>query len=183
MFSGLTNQVSNWMGKKGEDGSDLPPDEKVASPGPVDPELDLEKKDTRYNHRSFYDLTPPLPLFSSSFPTLNFHFFVNFKNFFFLEFQNKDNIDIVNNNVSLKEKNEISKLSLTGDLDKKNKIKQSVFQNGGEGKNGFFVLVVPAMFLQKKEFLKKTRVGIDSSQSGINWQSEGRADHVSFIDS
>lgn len=47
MFSGLTNQVSNWMGKKGEDGSELPPEEKIMSPG-AEGDLDLEKKDSRY---------------------------------------------------------------------------------------------------------------------------------------
>ncbi|XP_033210239.1 synapse-associated protein of 47 kDa isoform X2 [Belonocnema kinseyi] len=43
MFSGLTSQVSNWMGKKGEDGSVLP-EEKVGSPG-AGGEIDAEKKD------------------------------------------------------------------------------------------------------------------------------------------
>ena len=46
MFSGLTNQVSNWMGKKGED-SELPTEEKVMSPG-AEGDLDLEKN-TRYS--------------------------------------------------------------------------------------------------------------------------------------
>ncbi|XP_043281514.1 synapse-associated protein of 47 kDa isoform X4 [Venturia canescens] len=45
MFSGLTNQMSTWMGKKGEDGTELPADEKVLSPG-AEGELDLEKKDS-----------------------------------------------------------------------------------------------------------------------------------------
>ncbi|XP_044006938.1 synapse-associated protein of 47 kDa isoform X2 [Aphidius gifuensis] len=44
MFSGLTNQMSTWMGKKGEDGSELT-EEKVASPG-VEGEQDFEKKDS-----------------------------------------------------------------------------------------------------------------------------------------
>ncbi|XP_034948684.1 synapse-associated protein of 47 kDa isoform X3 [Chelonus insularis] len=42
MFSGLTNQVSNWMGKKGEENSELT-EEKPMSPGETD--QDLEKKD------------------------------------------------------------------------------------------------------------------------------------------
>ncbi|KAK0173292.1 hypothetical protein PV328_006511 [Microctonus aethiopoides] len=43
MFSGLTNQMSNWMGKKGEDGTDLT-EEKVMSPG-AEGDQDVEKKD------------------------------------------------------------------------------------------------------------------------------------------
>lgn len=31
MFTGLTNQVSNWMGKKGEDGAELPAEETAAT--------------------------------------------------------------------------------------------------------------------------------------------------------
>ncbi|XP_072748967.1 synapse-associated protein of 47 kDa isoform X3 [Anoplolepis gracilipes] len=43
MFSGLTNQVSNWMGKKPENGSEVPGGEqKVASPE-VESAADLEK--------------------------------------------------------------------------------------------------------------------------------------------
>lgn len=45
MFSGLTNQVSNWMGKKGEEGGELT-EEKIASPS-AETEVDLEKKDSR----------------------------------------------------------------------------------------------------------------------------------------
>ena len=45
MFSGLTNQVSNWMGKKGEDGSELPAEENVATEAGV--EVSAEK-DARY---------------------------------------------------------------------------------------------------------------------------------------
>ncbi|XP_014474674.1 PREDICTED: synapse-associated protein of 47 kDa isoform X2 [Dinoponera quadriceps] len=43
MFSGLTNQVSNWMGKKPENGGELPAEPKAASP---EAEIggDLEKK-------------------------------------------------------------------------------------------------------------------------------------------
>ncbi|XP_043483686.1 synapse-associated protein of 47 kDa isoform X2 [Leptopilina heterotoma] len=43
MFSGLTNQVSTWIGKKGEDDS-VVPEEKVGSPG-AGGDLDAEKKD------------------------------------------------------------------------------------------------------------------------------------------
>lgn len=46
MFSGLTNQMSTWMGKKGEDGSELT-EEKVVSPN-AEGEHDIEKKDGRY---------------------------------------------------------------------------------------------------------------------------------------
>lgn len=46
MFSGLTNQVSNWMGKKGEDGSELT-EEKVVSPGAAEGEQE-PPKDSRY---------------------------------------------------------------------------------------------------------------------------------------
>lgn len=60
MFSGLTNQVSTWIGKKGEDESVLP-EEKVGSPG-AGGDLDAEKKDNRY-----------------SFHLLNFRKFCNFQ--------------------------------------------------------------------------------------------------------
>ncbi|EZA51749.1 Synapse-associated protein of 47 kDa [Ooceraea biroi] len=43
MFSGLTNQVSTWMGKKPENGSELPPEQKAASPE-AETAADLEKK-------------------------------------------------------------------------------------------------------------------------------------------
>ncbi|XP_029154786.1 synapse-associated protein of 47 kDa isoform X4 [Nylanderia fulva] len=43
MFSGLTNQVSNWIGKKPENGSEVPGEQKVASPE-VESAADLEKK-------------------------------------------------------------------------------------------------------------------------------------------
>lgn len=46
MFSGLTNQVSTWMGKKGEDGTEVT-EEKPSSPT-LEGDQDLEKKDTRY---------------------------------------------------------------------------------------------------------------------------------------
>lgn len=46
MFSGLTNQVSTWIGKKGEDDS-VVTEEKVGSPG-AGGDLDAEKKDNRY---------------------------------------------------------------------------------------------------------------------------------------
>ncbi|XP_015599553.1 synapse-associated protein of 47 kDa isoform X2 [Cephus cinctus] len=45
MFSGLTSQVSNWMGKKAEDGTELPAEEKIVSPA-ADGDIDLEKKDS-----------------------------------------------------------------------------------------------------------------------------------------
>ncbi|XP_043252791.1 synapse-associated protein of 47 kDa isoform X2 [Colletes gigas] len=44
MFSGLTNQMSTWMGKKSEDGMEVP-DKKVASPV-AEGEVDVEKKDS-----------------------------------------------------------------------------------------------------------------------------------------
>ncbi|XP_011139407.1 synapse-associated protein of 47 kDa isoform X3 [Harpegnathos saltator] len=43
MFSGLTNQVSTWMGKKPENGSELPAEPKAASPD-AETGGDLEKK-------------------------------------------------------------------------------------------------------------------------------------------
>ncbi|KAM0726641.1 Synapse-associated protein of 47 kDa [Formica fusca] len=43
MFSGLTNQVSNWMGKKPENGSEVTGEQKVASPD-AESAVDLEKK-------------------------------------------------------------------------------------------------------------------------------------------
>ncbi|XP_051163137.1 synapse-associated protein of 47 kDa isoform X3 [Leptopilina boulardi] len=43
MFSGLTNQVSTWIGKKGEDDTVMP-EEKIGSPG-AGGDLDAEKKD------------------------------------------------------------------------------------------------------------------------------------------
>lgn len=43
MFSGLTNQVSNWMGKKPENGGEETSEQKVASPE-VESAADLEKK-------------------------------------------------------------------------------------------------------------------------------------------
>ncbi|XP_046746360.1 synapse-associated protein of 47 kDa isoform X3 [Diprion similis] len=48
MFSGLTSQVSNWMGKKNDDGTETPVEEKqqaAGSPG-AEPELEAEKKDS-----------------------------------------------------------------------------------------------------------------------------------------
>lgn len=50
MFSGLTSQVSNWMGKKNEDGTtELPHDDKPASsPSGAEAEFEGEKKDSRY---------------------------------------------------------------------------------------------------------------------------------------
>ncbi|XP_012277282.1 synapse-associated protein of 47 kDa isoform X3 [Orussus abietinus] len=45
MFSGLTNQVSNWMGKKPEDGAEFPAEERAAPAG-VEGDPDLEKKDS-----------------------------------------------------------------------------------------------------------------------------------------
>jgi hypothetical protein len=51
MFSGLTNQVSTWMGKKPENGSELTSEQKAASPE-AEGAVDLEKKDnTRYAER------------------------------------------------------------------------------------------------------------------------------------
>ncbi|XP_044576190.1 synapse-associated protein of 47 kDa isoform X2 [Cotesia glomerata] len=44
MFSGLTNQVSTWMGKKGEDGTEVT-EEKPSSPT-LEGDQDLEKKDS-----------------------------------------------------------------------------------------------------------------------------------------
>ncbi|XP_066585734.1 synapse-associated protein 1-like isoform X2 [Prorops nasuta] len=44
MFSGITNQVSNWMGKKGEDDTELPTEEKITSPT-GEGDVDAEKKD------------------------------------------------------------------------------------------------------------------------------------------
>ncbi|XP_050452066.1 synapse-associated protein of 47 kDa isoform X2 [Cataglyphis hispanica] len=43
MFSGLTNQVSNWMGKKPENGSEVTGEQKVTSPE-AESAVDLEKK-------------------------------------------------------------------------------------------------------------------------------------------
>lgn len=51
MFTGLTNQVSTWMGKKAEDaGTELPPEEKI----PVTAEgEELDRKD-RYQFNLYY---------------------------------------------------------------------------------------------------------------------------------
>ncbi|XP_012135182.1 synapse-associated protein 47kD isoform X2 [Megachile rotundata] len=45
MFTGLTNQMSTWMGKKGEDGTELPAEEKVTSVAEGG-DAELEKKDS-----------------------------------------------------------------------------------------------------------------------------------------
>ncbi|XP_046621153.1 synapse-associated protein 1 [Neodiprion virginianus] len=48
MFSGLTSQVSNWMGKKNDDGTEIPAEEKqpaASSPG-AEPEFEADKKDS-----------------------------------------------------------------------------------------------------------------------------------------
>jgi len=51
MFSGLTNQVSTWMGKKPENGSELTSEQKATSPE-GEGSADLERKDsTRYAER------------------------------------------------------------------------------------------------------------------------------------
>jgi len=49
MFSGLTNQVSTWMGKKPENGSEATPDVPKPTSPDVETSADLEKKNnTRY---------------------------------------------------------------------------------------------------------------------------------------
>ncbi|XP_068992567.1 synapse-associated protein of 47 kDa isoform X4 [Neodiprion pinetum] len=48
MFSGLTSQVSNWMGKRNDDGTEIPAEEKqpaASSPG-AEPEFEADKKDS-----------------------------------------------------------------------------------------------------------------------------------------
>lgn len=51
MFSGLTSQVSNWMGKKNEDGTEVPSGEDKISPHPPGTEgggdFEGDKKDAR----------------------------------------------------------------------------------------------------------------------------------------
>ncbi|XP_054000430.1 synapse-associated protein 1 isoform X2 [Hylaeus anthracinus] len=47
MFTGLTNQMSTWMGKKAEDGTtEMPAEKKVTSPEGVEGEVDGERKDS-----------------------------------------------------------------------------------------------------------------------------------------
>lgn len=48
MFSGLTNQVSNWMGKKPENGSETTPEHKPASPDAESGAESEKKNNTRY---------------------------------------------------------------------------------------------------------------------------------------
>lgn len=48
MFSGLTNQVSNWMGKKPENGSETTPEQKPASPDAESGAESEKKNNTRY---------------------------------------------------------------------------------------------------------------------------------------
>ncbi|XP_012251191.2 synapse-associated protein of 47 kDa isoform X3 [Athalia rosae] len=57
MFSGLTSQVSTWMGKKNEDGTDaVPPEEKAASTSGTEGEFDTDKKDASPTKGSKLDM-------------------------------------------------------------------------------------------------------------------------------
>ncbi|KAK2582338.1 hypothetical protein KPH14_004674 [Odynerus spinipes] len=55
MFSGLTNQVSNWMGKKADEVPELPPEEKIPPAEGVG-EIEGEKKDSPTKGGSKFDM-------------------------------------------------------------------------------------------------------------------------------